>query len=325
MNMTTPVTPLSLSTQDSLPQLMLAHLPSWGAITMFGDDQTSYLQGQVTCDVAALGTQQASLGAHCDPKGKVWSIFRLFHHNGGYALFQPLSGIETELKEIKKYAIFSKVTIEQSQDVALGVMGAQAEQLIQTVTTDTEGDVRSIEGGTAVKVSAQRWLLLLTADKAQRLMENFDGTLVTEALWTRFDIEEAVPMITEHSQNTHIPQALNLQALHGINFNKGCYTGQETVARAKFRGTNKRAMYIVAGTFNTSLENAEPITMERAVGDNWRSASTLLAHYCFKDNNAIGLIVLPNNLEADTVLRIADQPDTRWTIQPLPYSLDDNE
>ncbi|MGO1296554.1 MAG: tRNA-modifying protein YgfZ [Vibrio sp.] len=325
MNMTTPVTPLSLSTQDSLPELMLAHLPSWGAITMVGDDQTSYLQGQVTCDVAALGAQDSCLGAHCDPKGKVWSIFRLFHHHGGYALFQPLSGLETELKEIKKYAVFSKVTIEQTQDVALGIMGEGAQQWIDQITPDTQGNVRRIAGGTAVKVSDQRWLLLVATDNAEGLLEDFTGNVVTEDIWTRYDIEEARPVLDAHNQNAHIPQALNLHALQGISFNKGCYTGQETVARAKFRGTNKRAMYIVAGNLSAPLNPQEPITMERAVGDNWRSANTLLTHYSFNDDRAIGLMVLPNNLDADTVLRIAEQPETRWSIQALPYSLEESE
>ncbi|MFC3022527.1 tRNA-modifying protein YgfZ [Vibrio zhugei] len=325
MTMTTPVTPLSLSTQERLPELMIAPLTSWSAITLLGDDQTSYLQGQVTCDVAALATQESSLGAHCDPKGKVWSIFRLFHHRGGYALFQPLSGLETELKEIKKYAVFSKVTIEQTQDVALGIMGEGAQQWIDQITPDTQGNVRAIAGGTAVKVSDQRWLLLVAPDNAEGFIDNFHGKVVTDDIWTRYDIEEARPVLDAHNQNAHIPQALNLHALQGISFNKGCYTGQETVARAKFRGTNKRAMYIVSGNISAPLNTQDPIAMERAVGDNWRSANTLLTHYSFNDNRAIGLMILPNNLEADTVLRIAEQPDTRWRIEPLPYSLDDTE
>lgn len=312
---------LPLSTQDTLPELSISLLDNLGVITMVGDDKKSYLQGQVTCDVVSLEKDQSTLGAHCDAKGKVWSVFRLFHHQDGYGLIQPKSALEVELKEIKKYAVFSKVTIEESNDIILGVAGSQANSFIDGISAES-GDVRAINGGTAVKVADNRWLLLLTSDAAQSMIENSDATLTTHELWNRFEIEAALPFVPAAAQNEHIPQALNLQALGGISFTKGCYTGQETVARAKYRGTNKRAMYIVKGATATNL-NDEPVQLERSVGENWRSVGALLTHYQFADNQAIGLIVLPNNLDDDTRLRLVSQPECEWTIAELPYSLDD--
>ncbi|UYI46653.1 tRNA-modifying protein YgfZ [Vibrio natriegens] len=312
---------LPLSTQDTLPELSISLLDNLGVITMVGDDKKSYLQGQVTCDVVSLEKDQSTLGAHCDAKGKVWSVFRLFHHQDGYGLIQPKSALEIELKEIKKYAVFSKVTIEESNDIILGVAGSQANSFIDGISEESD-DVRAISGGTAVKVSDNRWLLLLTSDAAQSMIENADATLTTHELWNRFEIEAALPFVPAAAQNEHIPQALNLQALGGISFTKGCYTGQETVARAKYRGTNKRAMYIVKGATATNL-NDEPVQLERSVGENWRSVGALLTHYQFADNQAIGLIVLPNNLDDDTRLRLVSQPECEWTIAELPYSLDD--
>lgn len=321
MEWQTRFSPLNLSTQDALPELSISLLDNLGMITMVGDDKKSYLHGQVTCDVVSLEKDQSMLGAHCDAKGKVWSVFRLFHHNDGYSMVQPKSAIEVELKEIKKYAVFSKVTIEESSDVVLGVAGKNADAFISTLNADS-GDVRAIEGGTAVKVALNRWLLALTAEAAQSLVEDSQATLTTHELWTRFDIEAALPYVAADAQNVHIPQALNVQALGGISFTKGCYTGQETVARAKYRGTNKRAMYIVKGvTVETLGEGA--IELERSVGENWRSVGALLTHYQFSDNQAMGLIVLPNNLDDDTRLRLVDQPECEWEIAALPYSLDD--
>ncbi len=315
--------PLNIKSEDSLPELMLTHLESWGAIQIIGADAKSYLQGQVTCNVVSLEPQQMSFGAHCDAKGKVWAVFRIFHHNGGYAMFQPLSAIEAELGELKKYAIFSKAEITQSQDIALGLFGEQAQAWIDTQTT-TEGDVREIEGGSAVKIDDQRWLLLLDTNKAEALVASIEAERVHEALWTRFEIEHAFPILTSAEQSEHIPQAVNVQALNGISFNKGCYTGQETVARAKYRGINKRAMFIVKGSIESPL-NEEPVLLERSVGENWRSAGQLMAHFVFADNVAIGLAVLPNNLDADTQLRLTAQPETRWSIEPLPYTLVEDE
>lgn len=313
-------TPLSHTASEALPELMLTHLPSWGLVTLVGNDAKSYLQGQVTCDVVQLDKSQSTFGAHCDAKGKVWSVFRVFHHQGGYALFEPQSALEKQLAEIKKYAIFSKVEIKQSEDILLGLIGTQAQSVIDQMSEET-GDVRTVTGGTAVKIDSQRWLLALDAENAAEFAQQTGALKVNEAIWRRFDIEAALPIVEQAEQGEHIPQALNVQALDGISFKKGCYTGQETVARAKYRGINKRTMYIVKGY--TEQEPALPANLERAVGDNWRSAGQLLAHYRFSDGETIALAVLPNTLEADTQLRLAEQPSALWTMQPLPYTLDD--
>ncbi|HAS24528.1 MAG TPA: folate-binding Fe/S cluster repair protein, partial [Vibrio sp.] len=144
-----------------------------------------------------------------------------------------------------------------------------------------------------------------------------------EALWQYHEILDAQPNLSKAEQNEHIPQALNLQAIGGISFSKGCYTGQETVARAKYRGMNKREMRIVSGTTSDVLSLENTIELERSVGENWRGAGRLLNVYQFANNQAIGLMVLPNNLDDDVQLRLTAQPDQTWNILPLPYSLDD--
>ncbi|AIW17822.1 tRNA-modifying protein YgfZ [Vibrio coralliilyticus] len=314
--------PLSLSSNDSLPELVLTHLTSWGMITAQGDDKKSYLQGQVTCDVVQLAEDTATFGAHCDAKGKVWSVFRLFHHRGGYAMLQPSSAIETELAELKKYAIFSKIEFAQSTDVLLGLIGDKANHVVEELSQQ-RGDVRTIEGGTAIKIDQQRWLLAIDATTAEQLCQSINATKACEDIWTRLDIEAAIPAVTQEQQSEHIPQALNVQALGGISFSKGCYTGQETVARAKYRGMNKRALQIVKGHSESEIKAGAEI--ERSVGDNWRSAGQLMSSYRFNDGVSIGLIVLPNNLDSDTQFRLKDAPDSVWTMQALPYSLEDDE
>ncbi|EEX93290.1 hypothetical protein VIOR3934_16696 [Vibrio orientalis CIP 102891 = ATCC 33934] len=314
--------PLQLASTDSLPELAIAPLTAWGAITLMGDDKKSYLQGQVTCDVVTLDEHSSTFGAHCDAKGKVWSVFRLFHHNGGYAMFQPASLIEKELAELKKYAIFSKVEFAHSDEIALGVMGCNASILVDSLSEES-GNVRRIDGGSAVKIDDQRWLLLVTEASAQQIVAQSNASTVAEDLWTLHDIQSGTPLLNAEQQNEHIPQAINVQAVDGISFKKGCYTGQETVARAKYRGMNKRALFIVQGSADKAIDdNAE---LERAVGENWRSAGKLLASYRFTDNTALALVVLPNNLDDDVQLRLKEQPESSWTIAQLPYSLQDDE
>ena len=276
---------IPLSSGDALPSLALIDLSNWALITLIGDDKKSYLHGQVTCDVVGLAADQSTLAGHCDAKGKLRTVFRLFHHNDGYGFLQRRSIMDTQLPELKKYAIFSKVDIEASNDILLGLAGHEADAQIAQLFGG-EGDVRAVEGGTAVKIDNQRWLLALTADAAGDIANKLAGTAVLsdDTLWDLFDILAAIPRVDAATELEFIPQAMNLQALDGISFTKGCYTGQETVARAKYRGINKRAMYIVSGPAEQCPQAGD--SLERSVGENWRKGGTIVAGYQFADNQA---------------------------------------
>lgn len=315
-------TQIALSLNEAMPPLVITNLNNWTSISITGEESKSYLQGQLTCDVVKLDEHESTLAAHCDAKGKVWSIFRLFKHNDGYSLLLNASTVENSLKEIKKYSVFSKVKIEQSSNVALGVIGSQATQFIDSLS-EVRGNVRPLGYGSAVKISHQRWLLLINEDSVETLLEKPTNALFSDtSIWDMCDIHEGIPRITEEIQNSQIPQAFNLQSLGAISFSKGCYTGQETVARAKYRGTNKRAMYKVMGQLSAGAESNWQL--ERSVGDNWRAAGTIFTHYQYSNGTVIGLVILPNNLEAEAQLRLADHTGSHWSIEPLPYSIEES-
>jgi len=310
-----------LTQENTLPELTLAYLPSWGIISAQGVDARSYLQGQLTCDISHLSKKNVLFSGHCDAKGKIWSIFRIFHHDNGYAMLQPKSIIDIELQELKKYAVFSKLTLNESEDVIFSILGSQANNYIHSISSD-DGAVRSIEGGSAIKVADNRWAIVINKSYAPNFTHQFEGLKCSEKAWLLAEITDGIPVLNHHEQNTHIPQAINLQALNGISFTKGCYSGQETVARAKYRGTNKRALYTMTGPLK---ESTHPVEIERSVGNNWRSVGNLMSFHSFDDGTAIGQIVLPNNLDENTKFRVKDQKNQFWTPIPLPYSLDDTE
>lgn len=314
---------IPLTSQAPLPELALVDLASWGLVTLTGEDKKSYLHGQVTCDVVSLTTDQSTLGGHCDAKGKMRTVFRLFHHRDGYGFMQRQSVMATQLPELKKYAIFSKVDIEQSSDVLLGLAGSKATEVIDREWSGA-GDVRAIDGGTLVKIDDQRWLFAVTADQACAIADKLapDAVLSDDTLWDLYDIQLALPRVDAATELEYIPQAMNLQAVGGISFKKGCYTGQETVARAKYRGINKRAMYIVSGPADQCPQAGD--ALERSVGENWRKGGTIIAGYQFADNQAIALVGLPNDLEEDSQFRLAGQ-EAIWHKLPLPYSLEEND
>ncbi|OBT17352.1 tRNA-modifying protein [Vibrio sp. UCD-FRSSP16_10] len=308
----------TLSVPLNTPALAWTLLPDWQAITAVGEQSKSYLQGQVTCDVVKLDASQSTLGAHCDAKGKMWSLFHLFHHNQGYALWQHKSGIENALQEIKKYAVFSKVDLIVSQQVSIGVFGDKAEAFIDSIS-DTKDNVRHLPFGTAVKIQDLRWLLLVDESELESLENKLtDAQKVTPDYWDYFDIINGIPRVTQAQQNIHIPQMLNLQAVSGISFEKGCYTGQETVARAKYRGTNKKVMRLVQGTATSD----DSFSFEREVGENWRGAGDAIAQYRNEQGEALALIVLNKDIEFDTRFRVAGNPDNIWTLVDLPYDLE---
>ncbi|PSW04693.1 tRNA-modifying protein YgfZ [Photobacterium lipolyticum] len=316
---------IPLTAQDNLPDLALVNLDDWGLVTLIGDDKKSYLQGQVTCDVVSLPADASTLGAHCDAKGKMRTIFRLFNHNNGYGFLQRKSVMASQLPELKKYAVFSKVDIEASDDVLLGLTGESAQAVVDQLFTG-EGDVRVIKAGTAVKIDEDRWLLAVTAEQAETVVNAIveaynDVRLSDSTLWDLYDIQYAIPRIDAATELEFIPQAMNLQAVDGISFKKGCYTGQETVARAKYRGINKRAMYIVSGEAAQCPQAGD--ALERNIGENWRKGGTLIASYQYADNLAVALVVLPNDLDSGTRFRLAAQPEFIWTKQDLPYTLED--
>ncbi|MGP2731348.1 tRNA-modifying protein YgfZ, partial [Serratia marcescens] len=121
-----PFPPRQPSASTHLP-LTLISLEDWALVTLNGPDTVKYLQGQVTADIDALAADQHVLCAHCDAKGKMWSNLRLFHRSEGFAYLERRSVLDSQLAEIKKYAVFSKVTIAADNDaVLLGVAGFQA-------------------------------------------------------------------------------------------------------------------------------------------------------------------------------------------------------
>ncbi|OOE90249.1 tRNA-modifying protein YgfZ [Salinivibrio sharmensis] len=314
--------PADTQPSDQQPELAIVALDNWALTKVSGDDTKSYLQGQLTCDIASLGEDESTLAAHCDPKGKVWSVLRFFHFQDGLAMVQPASIEATQLQEVKKYAIFSKIAFEKADVVLLGIVGAQADKWVAE-HFGSEGNVRQGQSGTAVCIAPNRWLLAVDTDTASELVNQGQATLLTHEYWDKCDIDAALPRIEQATSGEFIPQSLNLQALNAISFTKGCYTGQETVARAKYRGINKRAMYKLSGHADHTPAAGDKI--ERAVGDNWRSGGTVIAGYREANGRATVLAVLPNNLDDDTAFRLAESPSYAWQRDPLPYSLEDDD
>lgn len=308
--------------------LTLISLEDWALTTVQGQDSVSYLQGQVTLDVAALAANQHLPCAHCDAKGKMWSNLRLFHRGEGFAYIERRSLRDNQITELKKYAVFSKITIvADDESVLLGLAGFQARAALAGLFAqlpDAENPL--VQQGETTLLwfahPAERFLLVTSADKAQAIQQKLAGEaqLNDSAQWLALNIEAGLPIIDDKNSAQFIPQATNLQALDAISFKKGCYTGQEMVARAKFRGANKRALYWLAGSASRVPEVGDSLEMQ--LGENWRRTGTVLAAIQLDNGDIYVQVVMNNDLEPDTVLRVQGDEGGKLAIQPLPYSLD---
>lgn len=322
-----PFPPRQPSASSHLP-LTLISLEDWALVTLNGPDTVKYLQGQVTADIEALAADQHVLCGHCDAKGKMWSNLRLFHRGEGFAYLERRSVLDSQLAEIKKYAVFSKLTIAADNEaVLLGVAGFQARAALTGIFNslpDAEHPVVQ-DGETTLlhfTLPAERFLLVTTAAVAEQLVARLheQAELNDSQQWLTLDIEAGYPVIDAANSGQLIPQATNLQALEGISFSKGCYTGQEMVARAKFRGANKRALYWLEGKAGRVPQPAEDLELQ--LGENWRRTGTVLSTAKLADGTLWVQVVLNNDLEADSKLRVRDDAASELAIKPLPYSLE---
>ncbi|WEF28917.1 tRNA-modifying protein YgfZ [Klebsiella aerogenes] len=324
----TPFPPRQPSSSARLP-LTLMTLDDWALATITGPDGEKYLQGQITADVSNLATDQHLLAAHCDAKGKMWSNLRVFHRDGGFTWIERRSLRDAQLTELKKYAVFSKVTIAANDDlVLLGVAGFQARAALAPLFAALPDATKPVvtEGATSLlwfEHPAERFLLVTDVDTANRVTDALRGEaqLNNSQQWLALNIEAGLPVIDSANSAQFIPQATNLQALGGISFKKGCYTGQEMVARAKFRGANKRALWSLAGTASRVPEAGEDIELK--MGDNWRRTGTVLAAVQLDDGRLLVQVVMNNDMEPDSVFRVRDDAGS-LSIEPLPYSLEEN-
>ncbi|MGX8939714.1 tRNA-modifying protein YgfZ [Symbiopectobacterium sp. Eva_TO] len=331
--MATPL-PFAAQTVKSNAITASAHLPAtlialddWALVTLTGPDTRTYLQGQVTADVNALAPDQHVLCGHCDAKGKMWSALRLFAHNDGFAYLVRRNLRDTQLNELKKYAVFAKTTITAEDNLQLiGAAGSTIRERLAEVFSalpDSEHPVVSHPFGTLLHFAlpAERFLLVLNDEGVAALSATLADNVqwADSQQWLALDIESALPIIDNVNSAQFIPQATNIQALNGISFNKGCYTGQEMVARAKFRGANKRALYWLAGTSPRVPEAGEGLELK--MGENWRRTGTILAASQLSDGTLWVQAVLNNALEADSILRVRDAAESQLSLQPLPYSL----
>lgn len=238
---------------DAPPALDLPHR-AWTAITdvclirFSGPDTRRFLQGQVTCQLDDLSETHALLGAACTPKGRAYASFRLLQAGDTVLMGVHCSLAEATLAHLKRFAAFFKVNLSLAEDWgALGMLGASLDIPPGIPgTVHTLGDTYAIDLSPTVEGLSRRevWGPVHTLT---RLAVAQGGAAQPAGLWPLARLRAGEAWITEASREQHVPQHFNWQHLDGIHFRKGCYTGQEIIARMRYLGQLKKSLYRVQG------------------------------------------------------------------------------
>lgn len=232
---------------------IMTDLSHYGLIRFSGNDAQTFLQNQLSCDVREVNLQQAQYGSYCTPKGRVLASFLLWQQGDDYLMQLPANLIASMQKRLALYVLRAKVQLTDASNdlVRIGIAGPNAALLIKEITRSSHDPNQSLqvthhEKTSILYLSQQRMELITPIENAPMLWEHFNqhATPVGADCWDWLTIQAAIPTILPETQEAFLPQMINLDAIGGISFKKGCYPGQEIVARTQYLGKLKRRMFL---------------------------------------------------------------------------------
>jgi len=314
--------------QTAYSNMILADLSHYSLLEASGDDVVEFLQGQLTNDIKLVTKDIGQLRAYCNPKGRILANFRIFKRNDHYFLRMRSDISEATIKRSRMFGRRSKVELVNKSDelCRIGIAGLNATKNLSSLfknipeNTDeslTENDIIIIKlPGTLPRYEAHG-----PFNKIKELWENLhkEAVLIGENSWNLLTIRAAIPEIVSETVEAFVPQMLNLQAINSLSFTKGCYPGQEVVARMHYLGKLKRRLYIGTVKGDTLPVSGQSIMTGN---ENQEKAGQVVTASWSKDKNIEILAVLQIEKAEKEALHV--ESDTGSTIEliDLPYSLE---
>lgn len=304
----------------------LHRLDRTGLIVFSGVDAQSFLQGQLSCDVAALADGRSTYGSYCTPQGRVVASFLLWRARGDYCMHLPRSLCASIQRRLSMYILRAKVkaTHASERHVQLGIAGNDAFGAMKTVFGEVPAaphDVAQAGEATLIRLAADRFQVIAPSASAARLCDTLKARTMEAGVahWEWLDIRAGIPWITPPTQEQFVPQMVNLDLIGGVSFSKGCYPGQEIVARAHYRGQVKQRMYLAHLATDDSVRAGDKL-YSAEFGE--QSSGTIV--------NAAPAPQGGYDALAVTYTSSAQKGDVRWNspggprleIMPLPYAVE---
>ena len=237
----------------ALSGTVFADLSQRGVLAVRGADAEAFLQGQFTNDVRHLDAGHSQLNGHCSAKGRLLATFRLWRGDDGFLLSMPRVMLESVTRRLQMFVLRSAVTFEDVSDrsVRVGVSGAGAAAELQTLITSLPAAADEISHSgdfTVLRLAGVQPRFEvhgpLAAMKKLWDVLNVRCAPVGTPAWELLEIIAGIPTILPETADAFVPQMVNYQRIGGVSFKKGCYPGQEVVARMQYLGKLKRQMYL---------------------------------------------------------------------------------
>ncbi len=317
--------------QTAYSNLILADLSHYALIEASGDDVVEFLQGQLTNDIKLVSDSIGQLSAYCNPKGRILANFRIFKRDDHYFLRLHSDICEATLKRLRMFIMRSKVElIDKSDELCrIGVAGLNATKHLSSIFKNLPGntDESSTENGISIiklPGTLPQYEVHGPLEKIKELWGKLknEATLVGENSWNILSIRAGIPEIVSETVEAFVPQMVNLQAINSLSFTKGCYPGQEVVARMHYLGKLKRRLFI-----GTIQSDTLPLSGESIMtgNENEEKAGQVVTASWSKDKNIEILAVLQIEKAEKEALHVESDTDSTIELVDLPYSLEKEE
>ena len=299
----------------------LSHL---ALIEVSGEDAVDFLNGQFTTNIKQLAKNHLQFSAWCNPKGQVKTTFFIYRHETGFNILLPNELHDLFLKQLQMYIMRSNVKLIDKSDELVRV-GIQTND--KTLLSELIGFAPVREGDITIKNdlhflhtfssanTSQRYIFIGSVEKLTNIWNQFSphGTTGGTAVWELMDIQAGYPWLSQLTTEKFLPQMLNLNLIDGLNYQKGCYPGQEIIARLHFRGQLKRRLYLATCSLDAQVE----ITDQIYTNDHENSIGIIINVQTYKDKYYLLAVIEIEMVENNVSFRVSN--GATLEILSLPY------
>jgi len=263
----------AIQTESNQETETICALSNLAILKVSGKDSSQFLQGQLACNINDLTNNNSFFSVFCNAKGRAITTLLILKSEEGYLLVLPHQLIEKVSQKLRMYILRSDVQInDMSETHCLMGLTTNTPTLL-TSLPETDFAV-SQQPELAIKLPSltSRYLIIATISQAtsfwSQLTDKHNISPCSSQKWDYQDISAGIPWLTLTSSEVYIPQMLNIDKLGGISFNKGCYTGQEIIARTHYLGKAKRALFIAECDINTNVDTDTQLMIDETTSSN---------------------------------------------------------
>lgn len=300
---------------------------SHSLIRVHGADARDFLHRQLTADLNALPAAASTLAAWCDPKGRVQVLFRVTSTHDGFLLRLPTALVAPTLQRLRLFVLRSRVELSEADDLGLaGIAGDEAAAALAKslpALPEAPGQVLQADDVLLIRIPGPGPRFEIVAPPA-RLAALYDPLAtvaqpVAASAWRLLDVIAGLPEVWPRTRGAFVPQMINLHWLGGVSFRKGCYPGQEIVARMHYLGKLKRRLFIARAAQANAAEPGDAVYADGAS----QTVGEVVTAAPHPDGGLLLTAVLRIDAASTDALRLGTPDGPTLELKDLPYSIDE--